>query len=638
MNKEEALIEFLKGLRVAINNSLAYSRQHPYFMKSAQEFKEKTEGLFNFLNPIKVNVSPEALFSEGKEIKKVAFSAELAKILHQRKVKSIEFRSGLTVNETADFLAILSMQPKEILKKGGLSYLLSGSGIRSISAEDLDYSGLLGTQGVEAKNIWLYLFKDTVENNDALKINELANNFSKSINNLSVKQVIDDDKLRENLRNFLRYLKETNNENFSRCSHELASLIVTSGVKFSAEEINKLKEVFNDLDNNDFSDIFLSQLSSDSNLSSLSLGLFSRLAGEDRAGNIASGLADKFGAKGGLQNKTALAKKIKDLLSDPDTTNISSVYRVALSALVKNISPEGKISFDRGSWRENYRMILLNFFLQENNPGELNLILGRLNNELESIAQEKDYNFLKHLLSVLKQKKADLPPDLFEGIEKEITRIVEDNIWRLDNSECLGELVDSLERVYPEADFYLNKIFQEKIVSRYGLKLFLKFFPSQVNIFCDRLKETRSDLEFLSQMIKAIGEIDLPVSLVVLKEIFLFGNELVRLEALKAMRQSSEFDPGFVFPLLKEKSRILRKAALEILLREGASKQKALDELLGVRSLWGMNNQLMLDNIMIIEELNIREAVGYLIYFSKKGFFWNRKLKVKALTLLKEWG
>jgi len=51
MNKEEALIEFLNGLRVAINNSLAYSRQHPFFLKTSQDFKIKKTRLLVFWIP-----------------------------------------------------------------------------------------------------------------------------------------------------------------------------------------------------------------------------------------------------------------------------------------------------------------------------------------------------------------------------------------------------------------------------------------------------------------------------------------------------------------------------------------------------------------------------------------------------------
>ena len=57
MDKEEALHEFIKGLRIAFNNSLAYPRQHPYFVKSVDEFRQKIEVLSGFLKPIKLYIT-----------------------------------------------------------------------------------------------------------------------------------------------------------------------------------------------------------------------------------------------------------------------------------------------------------------------------------------------------------------------------------------------------------------------------------------------------------------------------------------------------------------------------------------------------------------------------------------------------
>ncbi|MFH0858640.1 MAG: hypothetical protein V1842_03770, partial [Candidatus Omnitrophota bacterium] len=225
MDKQEALIEFLKGLRIAINNSQAYSRQHPYFLKSAQDFREKIDSLFNFLNPIKVSISPEALFLDGKCWDKVVFSQELAQSLHQRKIKSVEFSSGLDVNELADFLSFLSLQPKEIIKNGGLSSLLKNANSRHVCVEELDYSGFLGAQGEETKDVWLYLFKEAVEKKDTQKIDEFADNFFSGVKNLSVNSVIDDDNLRKGLGGFLRYLKDNHTDKFSQCAQEFSKLI-----------------------------------------------------------------------------------------------------------------------------------------------------------------------------------------------------------------------------------------------------------------------------------------------------------------------------------------------------------------------------------------------------------------------------
>jgi len=637
MNKEEALTGFLKGLRIAINNSLAYSRAHPYFLKNAQDFKEKIDETFNFLNPIKVNVATEALFLDGKEWKKAAYFVELAHILHQRKIKSIEFQPGLSAAEVADFLSLLALQPKEIIRNGGLSRLLGNAKSQHIRVENLDYAQLLGGQGEEAKDIWVYLFKEAVEKRDNRRINEFAGDFSKGLHYLNVKEIIEDDQLRQLLAHFLSHLKKEEKEKFFKCAQELSSFIVNSASQVSSDKADKLKEIFGGLESGDFTDILLSQLSGESSFNALNLELFSRLAGEKNAGQIASSLVSKVESRPDLKNNPVFLKQIRDLLSSPGKENASPVYRSALSALLKDISTAASLFFDCHALRVNYRMVILNLFVQEANPDELNLLLKRLDKGWEQVAQDKDYGFLRNLLDTLKQKRGGLPPDAAENIARQISRIVEADIWDGALPEDLIQLAASLEKSYSAADFYLNKLFQEKKLSLCGLKLFLGFFPAQLDTFYGLLKQRHADLEFLSQIIKISGQIDLPVSLAVLKEIYSFGNELMKTEVLRAMRACSEFDPEFIFPILREKSHSLKKEALLVLLRDSAAKPKAIEMLLGMRSPWGIKNQLLLENILVIEELGVREARDDLILFSKRRFFWNRQLRNKALAVLENW-
>lgn len=636
MNKEEALTEFLKGLHVAINNSLAYSRQHPFFLKTSQDFKDKIDQAFNFLSPIKVSVSPEALSLDGKSWDKLVFSSELARILHQRKVKSLEFIPGETAKELADFLSLLSLQPKEILKSGGLDGLLKKERIQHIRAQDLDYSPLLGSEKEDAKDAWLYLFKQTVESNNEQEIFEFADDFLKGVKNLSVKDIIEDGKLREDLGVFFKHLKNGDREKFSKCSQELSGLVINSASQINPDNIGKLKEVFSNFGNNDFADVFSSQLTG-GKLDVLNLGLFSRLAGEERADKITSSLANDAQAKAGLKNNPALLKKIKDLLSGPDEGNIPATYRTALIALIKDLSSAESFVFDLRQLRFNYRMIILDLFSQEQTPAELSLILKRLDGEWEDVAKEKDFKFLKNLLITLRQNKPRIPPEASDKIEGNICRIVENCIWDTEPLEELGYIVGNLEKVFSPPDFYLDKIFEEKKLRVYGVRLFLKFFPSQLGVFYERLKGESSDLEFLGQIAETLGPIDLPVSLAVLKEIFSLGGDLIKIEALKAMRVSYSFDPEFLFPLLKDKDTILKKEALAVLLRDEASSRRAMDILLGIRNPWGLGNRLILENILVVEEANARVARDYLVGFSKKRFFWNKGLRDKALEVLESW-
>jgi len=268
----------------------------------------------------------------------------------------------------------------------------------------------------------------------------------------------------------------------------------------------------------------------------------------------------------------------------------------------------------------------------------LDLLLGRLNKEWLDIIRDADYGFFKELLDMIRgiKKKGILPPEPLERIEEGIARTVEDSVWDEAESADLSSLIDSLGKSYNTATFYLSKIFQEYKVSAASLKLFLRFFPDSLDNFCEQLRQRHSDLDFLSRVIESLARINLPASLAALKEIFAFGNELIRTQVLRAMSSGSGFDEEIAFCALKENSVGLRKEALGVLLRDEAAKKKALDALLNIPSPWGSKNQLIIENIMIIEELGVKEADDYLVGLSKKRFFWNWRLRDKALEALKK--
>lgn len=65
MTKEQALEDFFSGLKVAFNISTLYTQEHPAFLKAAKEFQNKVDVVFNFLNPIKIGVTPDSLMIDG---------------------------------------------------------------------------------------------------------------------------------------------------------------------------------------------------------------------------------------------------------------------------------------------------------------------------------------------------------------------------------------------------------------------------------------------------------------------------------------------------------------------------------------------------------------------------------------------
>ena len=95
MNKEEALNDFLKGLHIVLSNASAYPKDHPYFKKSVEDFKQKADTLLAFLNPIRINVAAESLFVDERYWEKAIVYVELARVFHLHKIKYFEIKQGV---------------------------------------------------------------------------------------------------------------------------------------------------------------------------------------------------------------------------------------------------------------------------------------------------------------------------------------------------------------------------------------------------------------------------------------------------------------------------------------------------------------------------------------------------------------
>ena len=96
-------------------------------------------------------------------------------------------------------------------------------------------------------------------------------------------------------------------------------------------------------------------------------------------------------------------------------------------------------------------------------------------------------------------------------------------------------------------------------------------------------------------------------------------------------------DENRLFRILEGGSTALKKEALEILTRKKISREKALDNLFSVPSPFGTKNNILIEHINIVKDIDLKEAKDFLKVFSKKKFFWNKKLKEEALKVLNKW-
>ncbi|OGX17938.1 MAG: hypothetical protein A3K83_02120 [Omnitrophica WOR_2 bacterium RBG_13_44_8b] len=646
MNKEDLLNEFLKGLRIIMNCACAYNKEHPYFIKSTEAFKQKLDLLLRVLRPVRIDITADSLFIDGKHWQKPAMYQELAVMMHMRKIKTVEFKEGVTLQELIDFLSAVAQPIKEILRQGGLKNILSqyasshtNTGGARICVEDLDYSRLLHEEGEDSKDVWSYLFKQAVEKNDRKEINAFADDFGKIIGRFNAKELFEDEELRQNLHNFLCYLKDHQKEKFYKCSRDLLKSASKFKQDLTGGNIDKMKSFFQGCNEDEFANLLWNGITTEENFDIFSFKLFSQLADEEKHKKIADSLLNKVADGEPFKNNKKAVKNIQNLLVTSDAKVISEVYRNTLSTLLSRVSFDEGLTFDADVLRMNYRFALFNLFEADKNRERLNLILDPMLKECNNIIKDRNLEHLRIITDIIDKKlEQDASMSgIFEGLEKCIADFVENACFETEVLAGLEYFIDRAGKVYQRFDFYFEKVFNEKIINTLALRVILRFFPRDLPYVYEHLGKRRSDIDFLVKIVKGLEGINTPQSLEMLKQIYYLANTFVKIEVLKSMQNSSTQDEEFLFSVLKEPDPFLKKEAVAILGKSAACQKKLFQELLSIPSPLGRKNKLILENLNLIESLDYRQAQEYLEALAARPYFWNRFIRNKARQILSKW-
>jgi len=641
MNKEEALNEFLKGLRIVLNNSSAYSKDHPYFHKSVEFFKQKVDGLLVFLNPIKMNISPDALFVGEKKLEKSMLYIDLAAMFHRRKIKSIEIRPGFSIEEMIEFLGAVSLPIKEIINQGGIQNILSKLSNNHISVLELDYSSFLQNEGQEAKDsdLWRYLFKETVRKENVGQMNEFADNFGGLLSKFKAKNILDDSELRESLHQFLGYLKAKEKNKFNNCSKELLGHVLKDKNMDPNVAIDKLQAFFKDVDKNSLAEALWDQISNNEAFNYSSFQLFSHLVSHDSHKDIAANIGEKIKSTESLQDNPAIRKKIKELFSGTDKSSALEFYHQALYLPLEHVPSERSLSFDKDFLPVSYFLVLLNLLRFEDEKEKLDVISQRLLSECDRLIFQKEVKYLKSLWEVLeeKSKKNLFPASDFTEFKKRIFGFVENEIFEDEAKQGVEYFIEKIQDSTLGEDFYFNKIFKERKVSPVVLKLFLRLFSQDLSRFYEKLKEMHIEIDFVARIIKGIEMSGSSLGAQVLMNIYSISGNVIKIEALKAMQSFPVTDGEFLFSVMDEGDVFMKKEALVLLIKDVNLKKKALDKLFNIKSTLGNKNDLIMQNLIAIEDKPMEEVVGLITALSKRKFFWNKNVREKALEILRKW-
>jgi len=636
MDQDQLVEGFFRSLKVALTNAFSYSKDHPYFVKSVENFKLKLEEILAVLNPLKIGVTSSGLLVDGKKLTRIGFYDELARLLHQRKIESIEIRSGASLQELIQFLTVISLPQKDFFKNGGLSALLKKGELAHFRIQELDYSIFLHGVGQECADVWGYLLKEAVNSNDATKVDQLADNFGSFIKGVNEKDFFDAEGISTEVNEFLTYLSDQNKEKHNKCLNDVFLWLLRNKKTISQDKLTKLKSAFNGLSQEEFTTLLKEGFLQEDNFDSLSLQLFSKISGQEDSSRIARNFFSEMHEMPGLKDNPVVEKKIRNLLSSSQDDPMSAVYRNTLDSLVKNISFSGKLSFDHQVLKENYRYIVLGILATEENTDTLQTVVMILENELAGVFEDNDAGFLKDLGEVLVKRKKEGIKTVID-FERNLSLTIENmalNGTLTVEQEFLLKLVSLPGK---EKNLYLDKIFTAEKVNPQVLILFLRLFPANLEDFYKRMDQKMQDTEFLAELIEALIRADAPVTINILEYIYSGANELIKVESLKAMRKLKKVDSKFLLRQLNTDSFSLKRELFSVLVLDAQAKNEVLDLLFKVPSFLGSKNELLIENMQIVFDLQITQAADRIHDLSCRRFFWNRKLRAKAKQILKEW-
>jgi len=636
MVNDQLVEDFFRSLKVALTNAFSYPKDHPYFIKSVENFKLKLELMLTVLNPLKIGVTNLGLVVDGKALTRVGFYDELARLLHQRKIKNIEIRAGVNIGDLIQFLSIISLSEKNIIKSGGVNALLEKKQLANFKIDELDYSAFLHGEGQECADIWGYMLKAAAHSNDTEKMGQLADGFGSFINRINEKDLLDAEGISSEVNEFLAALRGNDKEKFDKCSKDVFLWLLRNKKSLSQEKLIKLKPVFNGLSPDDFSALLQEGFIQEDNFDSLSLQLFSKISEQENSPKITEKFFNKVNETQELRDRPGVAKKIQNLLSTTQDDRLSAVYRNTLDSLVKGISFSGKLIFDHKLLKENYRYIVLSLLATEQDPDILQTASNILEKELAGALEDNNVSLLKDLWGVLiKRKKEGIKAciDLEESYSSSVENIILNGSLTLEQ-EFLLEMVS---RPSQSLSLYLERIFVAEKVNIQVLNLFLKLFKDSLGVFYEKLDQKIQDTEFLGSLTDALSYIDTPVTLSILEYIYLSSNELVKSESLKAMHKLKKVDTAFLMRQLNTDSLLLRNGLFSVLILDPQAKKDVLGLLFGFNSFLGNKNKLLIENMQIAFNLRFIEAVSYIQQLSRRKFFWNKELRNKAAGILKEW-
>jgi hypothetical protein len=633
------ILDFFKILKVAFKMAAIYRMDHPAFKQTVVDFLARLEALFKVRSPLTIGFTPYSLFVDNRFWEDDRTIVELAQLFHFRKVKRLEFRRGLTLDELSRFAGKITLPIRDFIKEGGVGAILKNQRIVHIAAEELDYAQLLCGEGEEIKDIWPYLLMEAVEEDDAAKFGQLAESFEKVAARFNTEDLIQNEERQRHFARFFRYLKETASNKYRTCAQGLLkSLLVVRKVPAEAK-FDELRLVISDLSDQDLASTLWEEIIGDDKFDALSFSVFSRIISKERHLKISASLKALFQTDDEANRRAEVERKIRTLLSGTSSQLLSDLYRQTLASLLSEVAFEKKMEIDAAQVAESYRYFLLNWLARETVLDSAVKCLERILEDWESIAEAENLDYLGSLWASLSDRAQELAAQpAYESLRKAVRGLVEGLILRGESGPALDAFVDTLGESLHDPATYLDKIFTEKTATPTLLRAYQTFFGSRLADFTARLEKHKSAVRLLERIADSLQSVVRPVSLDLLKKVYMLGERSVQVHALQAMGGQAEIDERFLFAALDRKDDEIKAEALVMLAKRERSRHVALAKLLNLQSPYGLRNRALIKHIRIVEAKDLRAARPFLKSLAQRKDIWNRRVRQEAFRVLEAWG
>ncbi len=634
--KEEAIGDFFRALHMAFHNA-AYFRGHPYFHKTVESFKEKLDALLEFYNPIIVEIAPEKIVFDGRLWEKNPLYEGIAQHLHVRKIEKITISKGYRLEELDHFLNVISLPVRDLEQQKGVGALLADQA-PSFAVQALDYSGFLHKNGVEVSDAWVFILQAALANKDAEKLAECVTTFGQKLSGFDYRLVSSNNEVNQVFKDFFTYLKEHNKFDFDRCVKDMYDFLARHSDFIQESDYASICRLFENVDVEDYARLLSEEFLLKDQVNALNFRFFCHLAGEDKQKSVAETLFANKNLREKMRGNTRVIHNIQGLLSSSTEKYISTVYRDTLLRFLQEITFGGAISFDHELLDGNYRYLLLNLVLEEDDCSILSLIGSRIAEEMRKSVVVEDSTYVQLLCAALTQREKEKSAcaETFQEINRALGDCAEQLLWVavLPHTRCILERID-VSRF--SAAYFLSKFFEEKALSSVAISYFFRTHPQDVPALYDRLLEHSQDVDFIIHFIETAAAIAPPLSLTILQNIYGQANEFVRLEILKAMRNVHDLDVGFLREVVRVGRGQIRKEALMLIAQDADGLRQVLGDLLHIPNPWGFQDDRVLENIELVVALNVQSAKEDLLLIAKRAPFWSFRLKRRIREIAALW-